>query len=113
MQVFILGDFLPKGQLFPNHYLLIFFQNIKKFFFSQLPENSRDISRRSNLDRYIDRPDRPFYQGKYRILVSLCFAGFVAYYSPIYIQKDDEMGTEYQPDSLQDNLLESNHTSCQ
>ena len=50
---------------------------------SQLPENNRDISRRSNLDHHIDRADRPFCQGKYSfsLICSVCCLLFCKIYS--------------------------------
>ena len=41
-----------------------------------LPEDSTEIFRRNNLDRYIDRPDQQFCSGKYSILDSFVLQNF-------------------------------------
>ena len=46
----------------------------------ELPENSTDIFKRNNLDRYIDRPNKTFQGGKYSVLDDFCYAQFLAYY---------------------------------
>ena len=79
---------------------------------SMLPDNSTEIFRRNNLDRYIDRPDQQFCSGKYSIIDSFCFAEFLAYYSLISKPKDNNIAEEYQPDILPDELIEENHGLC-
>ena len=46
---------------------------------SYLPEDSDDIFKRNNIDRYLARPSVSFCDGKYSILDSFCFAEFTAY----------------------------------
>ena len=38
----------------------------------KMPANSKDLFKRNMLDRYINRPDKKFRQGKYQILVMKC-----------------------------------------
>ena len=53
-----------------------------------MPEDSTDIFKRNNIDRYLARPSVSFCAGKYSILGSFCFAEFTAYYSLIYKPKE-------------------------
>ena len=76
---------------------------------SSLPEDSTDIFRRNNIDRYVARPSVSFCDGKYSILDSFCFAEFTAHYSLIYKPKEANEGEEYQADLLPDSLTEVNH----
>ena len=77
---------------------------------NQLPYESTKIFKRTNLDRYIDRPNTSFCQGKFEILDSFCYAEFLAYYTVIYKTKADESDDyEYQPDNLPDTVVEGNH----
>ena len=46
----------------------------------ELPEDSLDIFKRNMIDRYIDRPNSSFLNGKYSILDSFCYAEFLAHY---------------------------------
>ena len=79
---------------------------------NMLPEDSTQIFRRNNLDRYIDRPDQRSFGGKYSILDTFCFAEFLAHYTLISKPKDDDLADEYQPNILPDEVIEENHTLC-
>ena len=72
---------------------------------SELPEESTDVFKKNNLDRYMERPDKTFKGGKYSILDSFCYAQFLAYYvletNPTKFEKNDS-----QPEVLDDD------TSC-
>ena len=72
---------------------------------SSLPEDSTNIFKRNNSDRYLARPSVSFCDGKYSILDSFCFAEFSAYCSLIYKPKETNEGEEYQPDLLHDSLM--------
>ena len=76
---------------------------------SSLPEDSTDIFRRNNIDRYVARPSVSFCDGKYSILDSFSFPEFTAYYSLIYKPKETNESEEYQPDLVPDSLMEVNH----
>ena len=52
----------------------------KKEELDEPPDDSTDIFQRNMLDRYTDRPDSHFQNGKYAILENLCFAEFISYY---------------------------------
>ena len=41
-----------------------------------MPANSKDLFKRNMLDRYIDRPDKIFRQGKDQLLDEMCYAEF-------------------------------------
>ena len=58
------------------------------------------------IDRYIDRPNLSFVDGKYSILASFCFAEFLKYY---YLAPFKSKDNDYQPKILQDDLVEHNH----
>ena len=45
------------------------------------------------------------------MLDSFCFAGFIAYYTPVSKNYNDQQH-EYQPNVLPDQLIEKNHEAC-
>ena len=45
-----------------------------------MPANSKDLFKRNMLDRYIDRLDKIFRQGKYELLDEMCYAEFLSNY---------------------------------
>ena len=77
-----------------------------------LPDNSTNIFKRNTLDRYMDRPNHSFCQGRYSMLDSFCFAEFVSCYTFIYKPKEVDQNEDYQPDALPDSLIEGNHNCC-
>ena len=56
------------------------------------------------LDRYVDRPDKKFRQGKYQILDEMCYAEFLSNYSLENLKTNEY--SDSQPEIL-DNLLHS------
>ena len=46
-----------------------------------IPANSKDLLKRNMLDRYIDRPNKIFRQGKYQLLDDMCYEEFISNYS--------------------------------
>ena len=48
---------------------------------SKLPDNSSNIFKKSNIDRYTERPNATFCHGKYSALNDLYYAEFLAYYT--------------------------------
>ena len=48
---------------------------------SELPDDSSNIFKKSNFDRYVERPNATFCNGKYSVLDYFCFAEFLAYYT--------------------------------
>ena len=76
---------------------------------SELRDNSPNIFKKSNIDRYMERPNATFCNGKYSIVVDFCYTEFLAYYT--LGNKPSKTG-EYQPDELDDNLIENNHEEC-
>ena len=75
---------------------------------SQLPEDSRDIFKKNMTDRYIDQPNLSFCGGKYSVLDSSCFAGFLRY---CYLAPSKSKDNDYQLAILVDDLIENNHAS--
>ena len=51
--------------------------------FSRLPNDSQNILKKSNIDRYMERCSAKFSNGKYRVLSDFCYTEFLAYYIPI------------------------------
>ena len=77
----------------------------------ELPEDSTDIFKRNMVDRYIDRPNRTFLKGKYRVLDDFCYAEFLAHYYLLPKKSDDSIN-DSQPIVLQESLSEENQTTC-
>ena len=48
---------------------------------SSLPENSTDLFKRNNIDRYLATPSVLFCDGKYSILDSFCFAEYLLHFT--------------------------------
>ena len=59
------------------------------------------------LDRYTDRLNRLYANGKCLVLYFFCYAEFLRYYDLAETQMVDENG--YQPEVLLDELVEKNH----
>ena len=76
---------------------------------SRLPDNSSNIFKRSNIDRYMERPSATFSEIKYRVLNDICYAGFLAYCT---FENKSNKTCKYQPDDLGDNLIENKHEEC-
>ena len=47
---------------------------------SELSVDSTDVFKRNMLDRYIDRPNVTFANGRYTALDKFCYAEFLRYY---------------------------------
>ena len=67
---------------------------------------AQNIFRRLNIDRYIERSSATFCNGKYSILDDFCYAECLAYFG---LENNSSKTCEYQPDELEDNLVENNH----
>ena len=76
---------------------------------SEVPDNSPNIFKKSNIDRYLERPNATFCNGKYSILNDFCYPEFSAYYT---LENKPSKTGEYQPDELDDNLIENNPEEC-
>ena len=77
----------------------------------ELPEDSTDIFKRNMIDRYIDRPNRTFFNGKYGVLDRFCYAEFLSHYSLLPKNTKDYVN-DSQPTVLEEPLLENNHAGC-
>ena len=73
---------------------------------SELPGDSPNIFKKSNIDRYMERSSAPFCNGKYSILDDFCCAEFLAYYT---LENKSNKTGEYQPDELDEYLIQNNH----
>ena len=62
---------------------------------SELPDDSPNIFKKSNADRYMKRPNSNFCNGKYDVLNDFCYAEFSAYYAP---ENKSTKTCEYQSD---------------
>ena len=74
-----------------------------------LPDDSSNIFKRSNIDLYLERASATFCIGKFRVLNGFCYAEFLAYYT---LENKSNKTCEYQPEELDDNLIENNHKEC-
>ena len=74
------------------------------------PYDSLNIFKKSNIERFLERPRSTFCNGKYSsILHDFLYADFLAYYT----RKNDSSKTyKYQPEELDDNFIEKNHEKC-
>ena len=70
-----------------------------------------DVFKKNMIDRYIDRPNRNFANGKYSVLDSFCFAEFIAHYY-LLPKNIKDSGNDNQPTVLQEIILETNHMAC-
>ena len=66
---------------------------------AELPESSTEVFKRNSLDRYLDRPNLTFKEGKYSVLDNFCFADFVAYYV-LNTKPKVELENDNQPEVL-------------
>ena len=57
----------------------------------------------------MERQSAAFCNEKYIILDDFCYANFLAYYT---LENNSNKTSEYQPDELDDNLIENNHEEC-
>ena len=69
---------------------------------SELPDDSSDIFKHNMLDRYLDRPNTSFKNGKYSVMNNMCYPEFLAYYYLDPSKKDQE--NDNQPVVLSDEL---------
>ena len=72
---------------------------------NELRDDSSNIFKRSNIDRYMEAPSATLCNGKY----DFCQAEFLAYYT---LENKLNKTCEYQPDELHDNLIENNREEC-
>ena len=56
----------------------------------ELPNESKDIFKKNMLDRYIDRPDEKFQNGKLASVNSLCYAEFLRFYCVSTISNEND-----------------------
>ena len=74
----------------------------------ELPDNSSNLFKKSNINRYMERPSATFCNGKYSVLNGF-YAEYLAYYT---LENKSNKTCEYQSDELDDNLIENNHEEC-
>ena len=75
----------------------------------KLPDDSPNIFKRSNIDRYMEKPSASFCNGKYSLLNHFCYVKFLAYYT---LERKSDKTCNYQLDESDDNLIENNHSKC-
>ena len=76
---------------------------------SELPDDSPNIFKRSSIDCYMERRSATFRNGKHCVPNDFCYAEFLAHYT---LENKLNKTCEYQPDELDDNLIENNHEEC-
>ena len=78
----------------------------------ELPDNNTNVFQRNMLDRYLDRPDREFQNGKFAVIDSQCFAEFLSFYY-FQLKSKPELHNDSHPVVLDDELMETNHLDPQ
>ena len=73
---------------------------------SELPHDSPNFFKTSRIDCYLERPNPSFRNGKYSVLNEFCHVEISAYYT---VENKSNKTCKYQPDELDDNLIEINH----
>ena len=73
---------------------------------SELSDDNPNIFKKSNIDRYVERPSATFCSGKCSALNDFCYAEFLAYYT---LENKSSNSCEYQTNELDDSLVEKNH----
>ena len=78
---------------------------------AELPEDSTEVFKKNILDRYLDRPNATFINGKYRSVNNVCYAIFHAYYYVDSKLNNKDETNDTIPSVLTDDLLEEGETS--
>ena len=78
----------------------------------ELPDNNTNVFQRNMLDRYLDRPDREFQNGKSAVIDSQCFAEFLSFYY-FQLKSKPEIHNDSHSVVLDDELMETNHLDPQ
>ena len=76
---------------------------------SELPEDSPAVFKRNMLDRYMNRPNETYKNGKYSVVDRMCFAEFCSHY---YLSNSKCNDIDNQLGVLEDKLIEQNHAIC-
>ena len=76
---------------------------------AELPGDNLTIFEKLDINRYMERPSATFCSGKYNILENFCNANSLACYT---FENRSSKTCKYQPDKLDDNLVENNHEEC-
>ena len=74
--------------------------------FSELTHDRPIIFKTSSNDRYLERPNATFCQGKCIVLKNSYYVDILACYT---LENKSSKTCKYQPDELDDNLIENNH----
>ena len=69
----------------------------------EVPEDSTDVFKRNNLDRYTNRPNTTSKNGKYAILDDFCYAEFLAFYV-LHMKPNLELEDDNQLEILSDDV---------
>jgi len=72
---------------------------------SNLPPDSTDIFKRNMLDRYMDRPNLEFKNGKYSMIDKMCYSEFLSNYSQKVKTKPEDVN-DSQPEILEELIEE-------
>ena len=76
---------------------------------SELPDDSPNIFKKSNIGRYMERPKATFCNGKYSVFNYIRYTELLAYYT---FENKSSKTCEYQPNKFDDNLVEYSHEEC-
>ena len=71
----------------------------------ELNPDSTDVFKSGIIDKYMDRPNRTFSNGKYASVANICLALFASYYRVDYAKESND----YQPELLTEEFSETHH----
>ena len=75
----------------------------------QLDDDSTEIFKSNVTERYCDRPNSTFINGKFETVNNICLTEFAAYYYKDYhSRKESNEGNDCQPEILTDDVIEPN-----
>ena len=67
-----------------------------------MDDDETNIFKRNMLDRYLDRPNTFFKNGKFAIIDSLCYADFLRNYTLDSKKSNENDQNDYQPEILEE-----------
>ena len=101
-----LGVIFANTNIPENRFKILHFQQE----INESPDESEDIFQKNMFDRYMDRPDEKFQNGKLVSLHSLCYAEFLRYYYVSNISnKNDWQSLDFTDDMLETNIALTSH----
>ena len=101
-----LGVIFANTNIPENRFKILHFQQE----INESPDESEDIFQKNMFDRYMDRPDEKFQNGKLASLHSLCYAEFLRYYYVSNISNENDwQSLDFTDDMLETNIALTSH----